>query len=152
MNPSKNLIDKLKDWEGCELTSYQDGGGVWTVGVGSTMYRSGKRVGPNETITPEMADTLLMWELSNKAAVINGLIPKTRLTQNQFDAILSFVFNCGVGAFAKSTLLKKVIQNPNDTTIADAFLMYNKIRINGALQVSKGLTSRRKKEWALYSS
>jgi len=148
MIPSKKCYEIIKSFEGLELTSYLDGGGVATVGFGSTMYKTGNRVKLGETVTLEQAQMLLEWEVNNKATVINSHILKVNLTQNQFDALVSFAYNVGVGAFASSTLLKKLIKNPNDPSIAFEFGRWNKD--NG--KIIPGLTKRRKKESDLYFS
>jgi len=152
MTPSKNLYDKLKLWEGCVLHSYQDRAGVWTIGVGSTIYQNGKHVGKGETITQQQADDLLAWEVSNKADAVNKLLGKTIVTQNQFDALVSFAFNVGIGGLTNSTLLKRVKANPNDPFINDAFLMWDKIHKDGQLVESEGLKYRRQNEIKLYFS
>ena len=70
------------------------------------------------------------------------------INQNQFDALCSFAYNCGVGNLKSSTLLKKVNKNPNDPTIKDEFLKWNK----GGGKVLTGLTKRRIEEAQLYFS
>lgn len=148
MIPSQKCIDLIKKLESIELNSYQDGGGVWTIGYGSTMWMDGKRVTKGQTVTLEMAEKLLAWELKNKGDVLTGLLGKSNVNQQQFDALLSFTYNVGVGAVAKSTLLKKAIRNANDPTIKDEFLKW--VYDNG--KRIKGLENRRKQEIALYFS
>ena len=150
MTASQNGIEFLQDQEWCVLHSYQDSAGIWTIGWGSTMYKTGKRVGPGEKITQQEADDLLVWEVGNKTAVINGLVHN--LNQNQFDALTSFTYNVGVGALESSTLLKVIKKNPSDPYIRDCFCMWNKITIGGKKVVSPGLTARRKREADLYFS
>ena len=132
--------------EGLKLKSYLDTGGVATVGFGSTMYKTGKRVKLGEEITLEQATDLLEWEIDNKATVINSLLLKVIVNQNQFDALVSFAYNVGLGAFSNSTLLKKLIRNPNNKEIAFEFSRWNKD--NG--KTVQGLTNRRKKESDFY--
>jgi len=148
MTPSNNCYFIIKSFEGLKLKSYLDGGGVPTIGYGSTMYKSGKKVKLGEQVTIEQAKELLEWEINNKATVINSQTIKAKLTQNQFDALVSFAYNVGVGAFSSSTLLKKILVNPNDVNIAYEFSRWNKD--NG--KVVDGLTKRRKKESDLYFS
>ena len=150
MTSSENGINFIKNEESCVLHSYKDSAGVWTIGWGSTMYKSGKKVGPDETITQAEADDLLMWEVDNKTTVINGLIQPVQLNQNQFDAIVSFTYNVGIGALSSSTLLKTIKKNPNNSYIRDCFAMWNKITVNGKKVASAGLTKRRKREADLY--
>jgi lysozyme len=149
MTASENGINFIKKRESCRLTSYQDIAGIWTIGWGSIMYKSGKRVSKGETITQAEADDLLLWEVGNKSAVISALVPAS-LNQNQFDAILSFTYNEGVGAFSGSTLLKVIKKNPCDPYIRDCFAMWDKITVDGKKVVSSGLVERRKLEADLY--
>ena len=70
----------------------------------------------------------------------------------QFDALVSFAFNVGIGALENSTLLKRVRLNPSDPTIKDAFMLWNKVTIGGKKVVNDGLITRRKNEYKLYFS
>jgi lysozyme len=72
------------------------------------------------------------------------------VNQNQFDALVSFCYNLGIGAFNSSTLKKKVIANPADASIRDEFMKWNKARVKGVLTELKGLTNRRTAEADLY--
>ena len=148
MKPSQNCYNLIKGFEGLSLKSYLDGGDVPTIGYGSTMYKTGKRVKLGEEITLEEATALLEWEIDNKATVINSLLLKVIVNQNQFDALVSFAYNVGLGAFSNSTLLKKLIRNPNNKEIAFEFSRWNKD--NG--KTVQGLTNRRKKESDFYFS
>lgn len=146
MTPSKNCIDLVKKFEGLFLQSYYCPAQIVTIGWGSTMYKDGKKIKMGEVITLADAEDLLMWELNKKTIALHGL----KLNQNQFDSCLSFIYNLGIGAFNKSTLLKKIKVNPDDATIKDEFMKWNKARVNGQLVVLKGLTNRRTAEVALY--
>lgn len=133
-------------FEGYKPKSYLCPASVVTIGFGSTMYTDGRKIKLGDTINEQQANELLMWELRNKAFALHGL----NLNQNQFDSCLSFIYNLGIGAFAKSTLKKKILLNPNDATIKDEFLKWNKARVNGELMELKGLTRRRIAEADLY--
>jgi len=146
MTPSKNCIAMVKKYEGLFLKSYYCPASVVTIGWGSTMYQDGRKIKMGDVITLAQAEELLMWELNKKTIALHEL----KLNQNQFDACLSFIYNLGIGAFSKSTLLKKIKVNPDDATIKDEFMKWNKARVNGELVVLKGLTNRRKSELALY--
>jgi lysozyme len=146
MNPSQNCINLIKQFEGYRTKAYLDAVGVPTIGYGSTMWNDGKKVQLGETITLEGAGLLLYWEVNRKAVILDSLI----LTQNQYDALTSFIYNVGSGAFSKSTLLKKVKANPNDSAIRNEFLKWNKGRVNGVLVELKGLTRRRNAEADMY--
>lgn len=148
MTPSQNCINLIKQFEGFYAKSYLCPASVWTIGYGSTMWNDGQRVREGQFISLENAEKLLMWELTNKGNVINGL--KLNLNQNQFDSVLSFVYNLGIGAFQKSTMLTKIKLNPNDASIRDEFMKWNKARVKGKLVELKGLTRRRIAESNLY--
>ena len=150
MTASENGINFIKNEESCVLHSYKDSAGVWTIGWGSTMYKTGKRVGPGETITQQDADDLLRWEVGNKQASVSAFVSNLKLNQNQYDALVSFAYNVGIGALQGSTLLKVIKKNPADPYIRDFFAMWNKITVGGKKVVSKGLTLRRKREADLY--
>lgn len=146
MTASKNCINLIKMFEGYKAKSYLCPASVVTIGFGSTMYQDGRKIKLGDTINEDQANELLMWELKNKSISLQGL----NLNQNQFDSCLSFVYNLGIGAFAKSTLRKKILINPNDLTIKDEFMKWNKARVGGQLIVLKGLTRRRIAEAELY--
>lgn len=133
-------------FEGYKAKSYLCPASVVTIGWGSTMYTDGRKIKLGDTINEEQAEELLMWELKNKSNALHGLI----LNQNQFDSCLSFVYNLGIGAFANSTLRKKILLNPNDSTIKAEFMKWNKARVGGELMELKGLTRRREAEAELY--
>jgi lysozyme len=151
MKPSESCFDFIKNEEGCVLHAYQDSAGIWTIGIGSTMYKDGTRVKKGDTITKEKAVELLRWEVENKSKSVAAFVSNVVIRQNQFDALVSFAYNVGIGALQQSTLLKKVKANPNDPTIREEFAKWNKIHQNGKLVPSLGLTKRRLREWQLYS-
>ena len=144
MKASAKGIGLIKQFEGCRLKAYQDSVGVWTIGYGTTRYLNGDRVKEGDTITQEQAENLLHIDLRRRAEAL-GMLP---VNQNQLDAILSFVYNVGIGAFNKSTLRKKIFQNPFDPSIAQEFARWNK----AGGKVLNGLTKRRKAESDLYFS
>ena len=133
-------IDAIKEHEGLRLVAYLDSVGVWTIGYGDT----GPDVVKGLVITKEQAENRLRKRLVEFEGYINRAV-KVKLTQNQFDALVSLVYNIGPTNFNTSTLLKKL--NAGDYAgAADQFLVWNKGRVNGKLQVIDGLTNRRKKE------
>ena len=141
MKPSQNCIDLVKKFEGCKLSAYKCPAGVITIGFGHTL---GVKMGT--TITQVEAERLLMNDLLNYATSVTKLAKN--VTQNQFDSLVSFAYNCGVGALTYSTLLKKVNANPKDENIKIQFAKWNKV--NG--QTLLGLTKRRLAEWQLFNS
>jgi lysozyme len=142
MKASNNCINLIKGFEGYKEEAYQDSAGVWTFGYGSTMWNDGHRVQKGDSISVENADKLLMWEIANKSTPIENL----NVNQNQFDALVCFAYNLGIGALLKSTLLKKVKLNANDPAIRDEFMKW----VNAGGKVLKGLVTRRKAEADLY--
>jgi len=98
-------------------------------------------------ITQQQAEELLKNSLSTYEKAVDSFC-RDDISQSQFDALVSFCYNLGAGNLQKSTLIKKVNVNPNDVTIADEFMKWNKA--NGT--VLKGLTRRRQAEANLYFS
>ena len=154
MKASDTLYKLVKGFEGYRLEAYKDSAGVWTIGHGTIMYPDGKRVKEGDTITPIFADACLRWEVDMKTKSVAAFVSNAILTQNQFDALVSFAYNVGVGALESSTLLKKVIKNPSDPTIRDEFMKWNKVtdpKTKKKIPIL-GLTKRRQKEADLYFS
>lgn len=144
MKPGINAYRLIKMFEGLSLKAYRCPAGIPTVGYGNTRYPNGKAVRMGETITKEQADSMLEYTVREFAEGVDKLVGK--VSQNQFDALVSFAFNVGLGNFGKSTLLRKVNANPNDPSIRDEFLRWNK----AAGKVLAGLTRRRGVEAGLY--
>lgn len=91
-------------FEGCRLVAYQDSKGVWTIGYGHTLG-----VYAGMTCTQEQALTWLAQDMGWACAVVKRLV-QAPLLQNEFDALVDFVFNAGSGNFAASTMLKLINQ------------------------------------------
>ncbi|MCD7971370.1 MAG: lysozyme [Candidatus Azobacteroides sp.] len=141
MTTSKHGIDFIASHEGLSLTAYKCPAGIWTIGYGHT-----KGVKEGDIVTLKKAREFLKDDLKDAEKAVNANL--SGLTQNQFDALVSFVFNVGSGNFSSSTLLKKAKVNPNDPDIANEFAKWNK----GGGKVLPGLTRRRKEEAELYFS
>ncbi len=105
MKISQQGIDMIKHFEGLVLTAYQCQAGVWTIGYGHT---AGVKKG--QSITAEQAEKFLKKDLANFEEGVNHLLSerKIKLLQHQYDMLVSFAFNLGVGALKSSTLLKKL--------------------------------------------
>ena len=130
----------LKQFEGLKLKAYDDGTGVWTIGIGTIRYPNGQKVKAGDTCTEEQAYAYVDNDLKSFENKIHSLV-KVVLTQNQYNAEVCFTYNVGVTNFANSTLLKKI--NLGDfKSAADEFLKWNK---DGG-KVMKGLTTRREAE------
>ena len=133
-------LSLTEQFEGCRLTAYQDQVGVWTIGYGHT----GPDVTAGMTITIDAAQALLGKDVSSAADCVNNLVEVT-LTQEEFDALVDFVFNLGAGAFRGSTMLRDL--NAGDFTSAAAqFDMWD--HAGGA--VVAGLLRRRQAEAELF--
>ncbi|MCD8127696.1 MAG: glycoside hydrolase family protein [Clostridiales bacterium] len=138
----------IKSFEGLCLTATKCAAGVWTIGYGHTGTYNGKAVASGMTITKAAAETLLASDLAGFETAVSGYVT-VDLTQNQFDALVSFAFNCGKSALKSSTLLKKLNSGDYDGA-AEQFLVWNKITQNGVKVESAGLTRRRKAERELF--
>ena len=139
-------IDLILSFEGVSLVPYVCPAGVITIGAGTTRYYNGVKVSMSDLpITKEKAIEYLMHDLHQFELAVDAMAVDT-VTQNQFNALVSFAYNLGSTALKGSTLLKKVNANPNDPTIAQEFLRWNR----AAGKVLKGLTRRREAESALY--
>ena len=141
MKTSPKGIALIKEFEGLRLKAYKCPGGVWTIGYGHTVG-----VKPGMVISEAQAEEYLKVDLIAFERYLNG--PGLALNQNQFDALISFIYNVGTGNFSSSTLLRKVRANPQDNSIMDEFLrwVYSKGR------VLSGLQRRRLAEMKLYFS
>jgi len=137
---SWNGIGIIKRHEGLRLKAYLCPANVWTIGYGHT-----GDVKPDQIITQSQADDLLVQDLMRFNKGVNELVKK-EITQNQFDSLVSFSFNVGLGALGKSTLLKKVNRNPKDETIRDEFHKW----VNAGGKRLAGLVKRREEEANLY--
>lgn len=133
MRTSQNGINLIKQFEGCRLTAYKCPAGVWTIGYGHT---AGVKEG--QKITQAQADTYLKEDLKVYEKHVNNL--QLPINQNQFDALVSFCYNCGPGN------LKKLVKNRTLSQIADTLLLYNR----GGGVVLKGLVRRRNAERELF--
>ena len=141
---SKTGIDLISSFEGIRLNAYDDGVGVWTIGIGTTIYPNGVKVKKGDKCTLEQAHEYLAHDMIEFEKTVNDSV-KVPLSQNQFDALVSLAYNIGSGAFKNSTLLKKL--NAKDYVgAADQFLVWNK----GGGKVLKGLVRRRDAERALF--
>ena len=138
----------IKTFEGLSLKPYLCSAKVPTIGYGNTFYTNGVKVTMSDApITQEKANEMLKVIADSFALKVSKIVP-SGLTQNQFNALVSFAFNLGVQALTNSTLLRLVKINPNDGNIAKEFLRWNK----AGGKVVDGLTKRRIKESALYFS
>ena len=129
----------IKRFEGLRLEAYQDQVGVWTIGYGST-----RGVKAGDKITEGEAVARLVDDLQGAEAGVRRLVTVT-LTQNKFDALVSFVFNLGAPALASSQLLR-LLNSGKASLAAEEFLRW--MHAGGA--IVDGLVRRRKAERAMF--
>ena len=139
MNISQEGLSLIKKFEGCELEAYKCAAGVLTIGYGST-----KGVKEGDTITQEEADKLLLHEMEEYEGYINDAVT-VDLKQNQFDALVSWVFNLGPANLKASTMLK-VLNNKEYDDVPAQIKRWNK----AGGKVLQGLIRRREAEALLF--
>ena len=139
MNISNEGISLIKKFEGCELESYQDAVGVWTIGYGHT-----KNVKEGMTISKEQADNMLLNELDEYCEYVEKAVDVT-LKQNEFDALVSWTYNLGPTNLNDSTMLK-VLNNKDFQEVPNQIKRWNK----AGGKVLQGLVRRREAEALLF--
>lgn len=153
MKTGERGLALIKEFEGCKLSAYQCPAGKWTIGYGSTFYGDGTPVGKGRTLPTKLAALeLLKVTLVQFEKDVNSLV-KVPITQNQFDALISFAYNLGsdidkddiAEGLGDSTLLKK-LNNRDYFGAAAEFHKWNK----ESGKVSNGLVRRRKAESELF--
>ncbi|MCH5258040.1 MAG: lysozyme, partial [Lachnospiraceae bacterium] len=140
MSVSDRGVELIAKYEGCRLEAYKCPAGVWTIGYGHT-----EGVQQGQTLPSiEAAKALLKQDLKKYGGYVNNCVKKGLisfpLTQNQFDALTSFCYNCGNGS------LQTLVSGRDAFTVADKLLLYNK----AGGKVLAGLTKRREEERALF--
>lgn len=159
MNVGPHGIELIKRFEGCKSRPYRCPAFLWTVGYGKLMYPEQARLKvpdrmafplrpeDNRTFRPEEIDAFLVEELESTGRGVARLCPAAVDDQGQFDALVSFAFNCGLGALQRSSLRAAFNRGEIDVA-ADAFLKYTK----AAGRELPGLVKRRHSERALFLS
>jgi lysozyme len=137
MKISRKGTELIKRFEGCQLTAYKCPAGVWTIGYGHT-----RNVKMGMKITQQEAEKFLL----DDVAPCENILSKFTLKQNQFDALVSWIFNLGVGNFNSSTLKLKLLAKASDIEVADQIIRWTKA--NG--KVLLGLQKRRVAEANMY--
>jgi lysozyme len=147
-------IALLKHSEGCVLHPYMDVAGVWTIYYGHAILYQGNQLKGEENRdlayslypnpNPEEAENVLKMDLAERENKLSGL--NISINQDQFDALISFIYNIGWGGFLNSTLLKRIKLGIGDIT--EAFLMWDK----AGGKVVQALVNRRKAEALLYTT
>lgn len=132
--------------EGLSLKPYLCSARVPTIGYGNTYYADGKKVTmQDKPITKEQAYDLLKIIADKFARQVDAVVT-ANVTQNQFNALVSFAYNIGIGNLQKSTLLRMVNLSPQNESIRAQFMRWNKA---GGVEL-RGLTNRRIEEANLY--
>lgn len=151
MKASPKCIQMLKHHEGVRYKPYRCPAGLWTVGVGH-LIGDGKTLPPewNRSFSTDEVNSLLAADLRRFERGVLRLCP-VPLTQGQFDALVSFSFNLGLGALQRSTLRMKTNRGEKERA-AREFRKWTKSRVNGVLKTLPGLVRRRNDEAVLYLS
>lgn len=155
MKTSGNGKKLLIEWEGLKTSPYKDSGGALTIGVGHLLTADEKLTGLirindelvsfYDGLTEEQCMRLLEQDLKRFERVVNNHV-KVTLSQNQFDALVSFAFNVGTEAFKNSTLLRLLNQGQHDQVTAQ---LRRWVKVSG--KTVQGLVNRREKEINLWS-
>ncbi len=145
---SEQGLSLVKEFEGLFLKAYLCPAGIPTIGYGHTKNVSKYDVSAGRTISKSRAEDLLRMDLANAEKAVEQLV-KVQVTQNQFDALVSFVFNCGAGNFKKSTLLRK-LNNGEYSAVYGELQRWTKAKVDGKMVDLKGLIRRRRAEGELW--
>ncbi len=146
---TKQGLKLIQEYEDFRAKAYLDIKGVPTIGYGTTYYPDGTKVELGDVCTRSQAEVWFANDTKSIDAFLDRNVTQKKLTQNQFDALASFIYNIGRNAFIGSTMYK-LIKVGDMKGAADQFLAWNKVTKNGKKEVSDGLTNRRKKERALF--
>lgn len=139
-------IDLIKKFEGFSSKPYLCPAKICTIGYGATFYPDGKKVTMTDKIITESEGVDLLKHMLVKFEQYVDSYCIDTISQNQFDALVSFCYNVGPANLKASTLLKKVNVNPNDETIRAEFMKWTK----AGGKTLKGLVTRRQAEADLY--
>lgn len=135
MNTSEKGINLIKKFEGCKLYAYRDSVGVLTIGYGTT-----KGVKAGMAITQKQAEDFLKRDIVPFEKALNSM--NINFTQGQYDALISFQYNLGTGAFKGSTMYRKIVARASDTDITDQMVKW----VNSSGKPLLGLKKRRVEE------
>lgn len=144
---SINGLQFIEKWEGCVLTPYKDVAGLRTIGIGY-LIKPTDNFPDGVAITKEKAYDLLREEVKKCEDSIKRNI-NVKLTQNMFDALVSFGFNCGIGVYSNSGVARET-NACNFARVPERLLEWNKATIGGKKQAVSGLTARRQGEGELF--
>jgi len=140
-------LEEIKNSEGLVLTAYKRKGDVWTIGYGSTYYKNNTRVKQGDKITAAQAEELLHYKIEKEYLPQLKQQIKAVLNDNQLSALLSLIYNIGVGNLRRTKLLALINDDPDDEGIR---LIWENTHVRKNTQFEKGLRARRKRETELY--
>lgn len=140
----------IKEFEGLRLGAYYCAAGVLTIGYGHTSAAGDPEVRPGMRITATQAEAMLIRDLGQYERAVSAAVKKP-LTQGQFDACVSLCYNIGIGAFSRSTVVRRINSGRMDEVPA-AFMMWTRATVNGKKIELAGLVRRRRAECALWRS
>ena len=141
MRLSDYALQRLKEEELLRLESYKCAGRKWTIGYGHT-----RGVREGQKIDKETANKLLQEDVEYVEKFLAKEPYAEDITQSQWDALVSFIFNLGIGNYESSTLRKKILRDIDDATIPNEFRRW--VHANG--KVLPGLVKRREWEAQMY--
>jgi lysozyme len=143
---SDKLIKLLRHHEGVKNKPYQCPAKLWTVGIGH-LIGDGKTLPPewNKTFTNEEIDAILKRDLNRFELGVHKMLPNVRLRQHEFDALVSFCFNLGLGCFQRSTIRQALLRGDKEAAM-ESLVKY--CRAGG--KILKGLQNRRLDERKLF--
>ena len=146
MNVSERCIKLIKHHEGVRNRPYRCPAGLWTVGVGH-LIGDGKSLPEswNRTFTQEEIDALLKRDLSRFESGLSKMLPNVKLKQCEFDALISFSFNLGLGCFQRSTIRQALLRGDKEAAM-ESLVKYCK----AGGKILKGLQNRRLDERQLF--
>lgn len=146
-------LDLIKRFEGLELKAYQDIAGIWTIGYGHTEgFKSDPPAFHAESeITEIQAHNLLRLDIEGREKKLDEWLKHhgVMVNQNQFDALMSLIYNIGWGNFSGSIVASR-LRRKDVIGAADAFGLWNKATVKGVLREVRGLTRRRAAERELF--
>lgn len=154
-------IEFLVGWEGNKLQPYNDQAGLLTIGIGHLLTAEEKRkkrilingesVKWADGITNEQSWALKRQDADKFVMAVDKMTDGLDLSDHQFDALVILAFNIGAAGLSGSTVLSRIKRGEPLARIQEAWMLWNKVRVDGAMKVSNGLTKRRMAEYAMYS-
>jgi lysozyme len=143
---SKEAIKLIKHHEGVRAKPYKCPAGLWTVGVGH-LIGDGKTLPAswNKTFTNEEIDGILAADLRRFELGVSKMLPNVPLRQHEFDGLISFCFNLGLGCFQRSTIRQALLRGDKEAAM-ESLVKY--CRAGG--KILKGLQNRRLDERKLF--